>query len=59
MADVFAISILVAFLGASAMENTRANLEMGFYFFTAYVLLSGIIVALLAKILEKPVNPNA
>ena len=59
MADVFAISILVAFLGASAMENTRANLETGFYFFTAYVLLSGIIVVLLGKILEKPANSNA
>ena len=59
MADVFAISILVAFLGATAMENTRANLEIGFYFFAAYVLLSGIIVALLGKILKNPGNSNA
>ena len=59
MADVFAISILVAFLGASAMENTRANLEIGFYFFAAYVLLSCIIVALLGKILKNPGNTNA
>jgi paraquat-inducible protein A len=59
MADVFAISILVAFLGATAMENTKANLEIGFYFFTGYVLLSGIIVALLPKILKNPGNPNA
>lgn len=40
MADVFAISILVAFLGASAMDNTKATLEPGFYYFSAYVLVS-------------------
>ena len=59
MADVFAISILVAFLGATAMENTKANLEIGFYCFTAYVLLSGIVVVLLAKIIKKPETSNA
>jgi paraquat-inducible protein A len=59
MADVFAISILVAFLGANAMENTKANLEIGFYFFAAYVLLSAVIVVLLGKILKKPGASNA
>ncbi len=58
MADVFAISILVAFLGANAMENTRANLEIGFYCFAAYVLLSAFVVVLLGKILEKPGTSN-
>lgn len=43
MADVFAISIFVAFLGANAMENTQAWLEPGFYYFSGYVLLSGLI----------------
>ncbi len=52
MADVFAISILVAFLGANAMENTKATLESGFYFFTGYVLLSAIIVMLLGKMVN-------
>lgn len=47
MADVFAISIFIAFLGARAMKNTTATLEPGFYFFTAYVLLSLVIVGLL------------
>ena len=37
MADVFVISIFIAFLGAKAMENTKANLESGFYFFAGYV----------------------
>ena len=52
MADVFAISILVAFLGANAMENTKATLEPGFYFFTGYVLLSSIIVMLVGKMVN-------
>ena len=47
MADVFAISIFIAFLGARAMRNTTAFLEPGFYYFTAYVLLSLVLVGLL------------
>ena len=47
MADVFAISIFVAFLGANAMQNTRAILQPGFYYFSGYVLFSFIGVALL------------
>jgi uncharacterized paraquat-inducible protein A len=47
MADVFAISIFIAFLGARAMKNTTASLESGFYYFTAYVLISAVIVSFL------------
>lgn len=50
MADVFAISIFVAFLGANAMDNTKAVILDGYYYFTAYVLLSAIITHLLVKI---------
>lgn len=49
MADVFAISIFVAFLGANAMDNTKAIIQDGYYFFTAYVLLSAIITPLVVK----------
>jgi hypothetical protein len=49
MADVFAISIFVAFLGANAMENTSAVIQEGYYYFTAYVLLSGVIAHLLVE----------
>jgi len=49
MADVFAISIFIAFLGAKAMKNTTASLEPGFYYFTGYVLLSAIIVGFLTN----------
>lgn len=59
MADVFAISILVAFWGASAMENTKASLGAGFYYFTAYVLLSSVITMLLGKIIRKREPSNA
>jgi len=54
MADVFVISIFIAFLGANAMQSTKANLETGFYYFSAYVLLSGIVAMLLQKRIKKP-----
>ncbi|MEO6547603.1 MAG: paraquat-inducible protein A [Ferruginibacter sp.] len=59
MADVFAISIFIAFLGAGSMRNTRASLEPGFYYFTLYVLLSAIVVWVMAnvKILPAPTLP--
>lgn len=53
MADVFAISIFVAFLGANAMENTKAVLEPGFYYFSAYVLISAILVGIMGKMMRK------
>jgi len=49
MADVFTISIFVAFLGANAMENTGALIQEGYYYFAAYVLLSGAITHLILK----------
>jgi uncharacterized paraquat-inducible protein A len=49
MADVFAISIFVAFLGANAMESTQAILMPGFYYFAGYVLLSGIVAMFCGK----------
>ena len=59
MADVFAISIFVAFLSANAMENTKAELQEGFYYFSGYVLLSAIIVMLLGKMIKKAEISNA
>ncbi len=51
MADVFAISIFVAFLGANAMENTTSILLPGFYYFSVYVLLSAFISILSSKLI--------
>lgn len=59
MADVFAISIFVAFLGANAMESTKATLQPGFYYFAGYVILSGIVAALCGKMLSNSATYNA
>ncbi|MBL7702714.1 MAG: paraquat-inducible protein A [Ferruginibacter sp.] len=56
MADVFAISIFVAFLGANAMESTKAVLLPGFYYFSGYVILSGIIAVLCGKLVSEKSN---
>ncbi len=52
MADVFTISIFVAFLGANAMQNTQAILQPGFYYFSGYVILSGIVAIFCGKLLS-------
>lgn len=49
MADVFAISILVSFLAANAMDYTKAIIRPGFYYFTGYVLLSNLIIMFLPR----------
>jgi paraquat-inducible protein A len=59
MADVFAISIFVAFLGANAMENTQAFIQPGFYFFAGYVILSGIVTMFCGKMLSNSATNNA
>ena len=56
MADVFTISIFVAFLGANAMESTSATLQSGFYFFSGYVILSGIVARFCGKLLSEKTN---
>lgn len=59
MADVFAISIFVAFLGANAMDNTNAMIQPGFYYFVGYVILSGIVAVLCRKLLSNSPANNA
>lgn len=59
MADVFAISIFVAFLGANAMESTKATLQPGFYYFSGYVLLSGFVAMLCGNLLSRNAPSNA
>ncbi len=58
MADVFAISIFVAFLGANAMESTKAVLQPGFYYFSGYVILSGIVAMFCRKLLSDSATNN-
>lgn len=40
MADVFVVGVYVAFLSAKATENLDARVEIGFFYFTAYCLVS-------------------
>jgi hypothetical protein len=41
------------------MENTKATVLSGFYYFAGYVLLSAVIAALLPKIPKDPVMQTA
>ncbi|MBK8611700.1 MAG: paraquat-inducible protein A [Chitinophagaceae bacterium] len=59
MADVFAISIFVAFLGANAMESTRAVLQPGFYYFVGYVILSAVIAMFCGKLNQNSTPKSA
>ena len=53
MADVFVIALIIVFLGANSSDSglieTTAELEIGFYFFLGYCLLSIISSQLLAS----------
>ena len=40
MADVFLVGVYVAFLSAKATDNLNASLEIGFYYFAAYCIVS-------------------
>jgi paraquat-inducible protein A len=53
MADVFAISILVAFLASNSLQNTEAILHIGFYIFAVYVLLSALLAHFTHQFLAK------
>jgi paraquat-inducible protein A len=54
MADVFAIGIFIAFLAAKATTSMAATLGPGFYWFTAYCLVSNLAF----QVLEPPVVPR-
>ncbi len=47
MADVFVVSIFMAFLAGQANTNITATLHDGFYYFTAYCILSIIGIQLM------------
>jgi uncharacterized paraquat-inducible protein A len=56
MADVFAMSILIAFLTAESMANISAIPQIGFYLFTLYVILSGIASQLAYKLKKETIR---
>lgn len=53
MADVFSMSIIIAFLTARGLGNVAAIPGTGFYVFTSYVILSGIASQLATKIIPE------
>ncbi len=54
MADVFVVGIFIAFLSIKTNENIEAELHSGFYYFTAYCILS--IIAL--QVIQVHQSPN-
>jgi paraquat-inducible protein A len=53
MADVFVVAILVAFFAANGNGVTRAEVQAGLYFFTAYVVLSLVATQVIGHRLER------
>ncbi|CAA6802700.1 MAG: Unknown protein [uncultured Campylobacterales bacterium] len=49
MADIFVVSILLVFLSLDSNINTKAIIEVGFYFFFVYVVLSMIVTILVNR----------
>jgi len=52
MSDVFLVGVYVAYLAAKATDNLDAVAEVGFYYFTAYCLVS--LLALQFMVIEPP-----
>lgn len=48
MADVFVVGVFVAYLAAKATDNLDAEVGSGFYYFTAYCLVSLIALQFMA-----------
>ena len=59
MADVFVVAILVAFFTAQATAELQSSLHQGFYWFTAYCLLSIISGQCLARFADQQLPPPA
>lgn len=52
MADVFAVGVFIAYLGGEAIDALDANLEIGFYYFTGYCIVSLLSLQVAAHIEE-------
>ena len=48
MADVFVVSLLLVFLSTSSTDVSKAEIEIGLYFFLIYVIFS-IIASITAE----------
>ena len=57
MADVFVVGVYIAYLSAKATDALDAELHEGFYYFTAYCLISLLSVQIMR--VEQPQEPQA
>lgn len=57
MADVFVVGVFIAMLAAVATDNLDASVESGFYYFTAYCLISNLAFQVL-RVEPSPSSPN-
>lgn len=57
MADVFVVGVYIAYLSAKATDALDAELHEGFYYFTAYCLISLLSVQVMH--VEQPQQPRA
>jgi len=57
MLDVFVVALLLVYLGSGKGGVTRSEIEIGLYFFLAYVLLS-MTASLAAERMLREVTPN-
>lgn len=55
MADVFVVGVYIAYLSAKATDALDAELHEGFYFFTAYCLIS--LLSVQVMLVERPQEP--
>ena len=53
MADVFCVGVFVAFLYTRFNQSLKADIEIGYYYFTIYVILNIISLILLKPIKQK------
>lgn len=59
MADVFVVALLIAFFSAEATKHVTAQLEVGFYWFTAFCVVSIIAAQCLTWPKKSPHNVQA
>jgi paraquat-inducible protein A len=53
MADVFCVGVFVAFLYTRFNQSLKADIEIGYYYFTIYVILNIISLILLKPVKQK------
>jgi len=54
MIDVFVVAILLVYLTGGSSDTSRAETEIGLYFFLIYVILSMVASLSADKMLHKP-----